>query len=215
MKGDDVTSADPNDRGEVILYRTADGRTALDVRLAGETVWLTLNQMADLFGRDKSVISRHLRNVFDSKELARKSVVAKNATTAADGKTYQVEYYSLDAIISMGYRVNSKRGTQFRIWATQTLKEHLIRGYTLNERRLREKGLTEAEQAIQPLSRTLTRHNLVNQDGRGVLEIISRYAKSWLLLNCSTAPWQIQNTAQRGACRSACPSRSNRAARAW
>jgi hypothetical protein len=171
-----------DDRGEVILYRAEDGRTALDVRLAGETVWLTLNQMADLFGRDKSVVSRHLRNIFVSKELSRKSVVAKNATTAADGKTYQVEYYNLDAIISVGYRVNSKRGTQFRIWATQTLKDHLMRGYTLNERRLREKGLSEAEQAIQLLSRTLTRHQLVNAEGAGVLDIVSRYAKSWLLL---------------------------------
>lgn len=171
-----------DDRGEVILYQTDDGRTALDVRLAGETVWLTLNQMADLFGRDKSVVSRHLRNIFVTKELSRKAVVAKNATTAADGKTYQVEYYNLDAIISVGYRVNSKRGTQFRVWATQTLKDHLIRGYTLNERRLREKGMTEAEQAIQLLSRTLTHHGLVNDEGRGVLDVVSRYAKSWLLL---------------------------------
>jgi len=177
-----MTRTKSDDRGEVVLYRTADGKTALDVRLVGETVWLTLNQMAELFGRDKSVISRHLRNVFESRELSRKAVVAKNATTAADGKTYQVEYYSLDAIISVGYRVNSKRGTQFRIWATQTLKDHLIRGYTLNERRLREKGLTEAEQAVQLLARTLTRHDLVNEEGRGVLEVVSHYAKSWLLL---------------------------------
>lgn len=177
-----MTTSKPVDRGEVVIYRTADGRTALDVRLAGETVWLTLNQMAELFGRDKSVVSRHLRNTFQTKELSRKAVVAKNATTAVDGKTYQVEYYSLDAIISVGYRVNSKRGTQFRIWATQTLKDHLIRGYTLNERRLREKGLAEAGQAIELLSRTLTRHGLVNDEGRGVLEVISRYAKSWLLL---------------------------------
>jgi len=177
-----MTRTKPDDRGEVILYRTEDGKTALDVRLAGETVWLTLNQMADLFGRDKSVISRHLRNVFQSRELSRKAVVAKNATTAADGKTYQVEYFNLDAILSVGYRVNSKRGTQFRIWATQTLKNHLIRGYTLNERRLREKGLAEAEHAIELLSHTLTRHNLVNEEGRAVLEVVSRYAKSWLLL---------------------------------
>jgi prophage maintenance system killer protein len=173
------------DRGEVVLYRTEDGRTALDVRLAGETVWLTLNQMSDLFARDKSVISRHLHNVFKSKELSRKATVAKNATVQIEGGrkiTREVEYYNLDAIISVGYRVNSKRGTQFRIWATRTLKDHIIRGYTLNERRLREKGLTEAEQAIQLLSRTLTRHNLVNEEGRGVLEVISRYAKSWLLL---------------------------------
>ena len=126
-----------NDLGEVVLYKTEDGKTALDVRLAGETVWLSLNHIAELFSRDKSVISRHLRNIFATGELSKKAVVAKNATTAADGKIYQVEYYNLDAILSVGYRVNSKRGTQFRIWATQTLKDHLIRGYTLNKRRLR------------------------------------------------------------------------------
>lgn len=176
----DTKSAD--DFGEVILYRSDDGTTAVDVRLAGETAWLTLDQIAALFARDKSVISRHLKNVFDSQELDRDSVVAKNATTAADGKVYQVEYFNLDAIISVGYRVNSKRGTQFRVWATGTLKQHLIRGYTLNERRLRERGLAEAEQAVQLLSRTLARHELVNDQGRGVLEVVSRYAKTWLLL---------------------------------
>ena len=184
-RSDVMASKQPDDRGDVILYQTDDGRTALDVRLAGETVWLTLNQMADLFGRDKSVVSRHLRNIFVTKELSKKATVAKNATVQIEGDrevTRTVEYYSLDAIISVGYRVNSKRGTQFRIWATQTLKDHLIRGYTLNERRLREKGLTEAEQAIQLLSRTLTHHNLVNDEGRGVLGIVSRSAKSWLLL---------------------------------
>ena len=105
-----------NNLGEVVLYKTEDGKTALDVRLSGDTVWLTLNQVANLFSCDKSVISRHLHNIFKTGELSRKSVVAKNATTAADGKTYQVEYFNLDAILSVGYRVNSKRGTQFRIW---------------------------------------------------------------------------------------------------
>jgi hypothetical protein len=96
----------------IILYQTADGQTSLDVRLQEETVWLSLTQMAELFDRDKSVISRHLRNIFREGELVRAAVVAKNATTAADGKTYQVEFFNLDAIISVGYRVNSKRGTQ-------------------------------------------------------------------------------------------------------
>ena len=94
--------------------------------------------MAELLDRDKSVISRHLGNVFKTGELAREAVVAKNAITASDGKTYQVDYYNLDAIISVGYRVNSKRGTQFRIWATNILKQHLANGYTINEKRIRE-----------------------------------------------------------------------------
>ena len=107
----------------ILLYQTADGQTYLDVRLQEETVWLSLTQMAALFGRDKSLISRHLRNIFREGELVRAAVVAKNATTAADGKTYQVEFFNLDAIISVGYRVNSKRGTQFCIWASSVLKE--------------------------------------------------------------------------------------------
>src|SRR5688572_17774838 len=100
----------PMPSSEIILYQTEDGRTRLQVRLENETVWLSLNQMADLFQRDKSVISRHIKNVFEERELARDSVVAESATTAADGKTYQVEFYNLDVIISVGYRVKSLRG---------------------------------------------------------------------------------------------------------
>jgi hypothetical protein len=155
--------------GEVVLYEAPDGQVRVDVRLERETVWLSLNQMAELFRRDKSVISRHLRNVFTSRELEREAVVAKSATTASDGKTYQVEYFNLDAILSVGYRVNSKRGTQFRIWATRTLRDHLLRGYTLNERRLREKGLGEMEQAVGLLARTLKQHALVTDEGRAVI----------------------------------------------
>jgi hypothetical protein len=122
---------------DLILYQTEDGRTRLQVRLQGETVWLSLNQMADLFQRDKSGISRHIKNVFDEGELARDSVVAESATTAADGKTYQVEFFNLDVIISVGYRVKSQRGTQFRIWATQRLREYLVKGFTMDDERLK------------------------------------------------------------------------------
>src|SRR5262249_952112 len=171
-----------NSGGEVVLYEAPNGEVRLDVRLERESVWLTLDQIAKLFRRDKSVISRHLRNVFSSRELNRKSVVAKNATTAADGKTYQVEYFNLDVILSVGYRVNSKRGTQFRIWATGTLREHLLRGYTLNEKRLREKGLGEFEQAVDLLRRTLNRNALVTDEGRVVLEVVQQYTRAWRLL---------------------------------
>ncbi|MDF1614966.1 RhuM family protein [Desulfurivibrio dismutans] len=170
------------DLGEIILYQSEDGSSALDVYLKDESVWLTLNQMAELFGRDKSVISRHLNNVFRDKELARAAVVAKNATTAADGKTYQVEYFSLDAIISVGYRVNSMRGTQFRIWATGVLKDHLVQGYTLNQRRLAEKGVAELKQAMSLLANTLESHDLINEEGRAVLNVVNRYARTWQLL---------------------------------
>jgi prophage maintenance system killer protein len=141
--------------------------------------------MAILFQRDKSVISRHLRNVYQNGELERKATVAKNATVQKEGRRRVerlIESYNLDAIISVGYRVNSKRGTQFRIWATGTIRDHLIQGYTLHERRLRERGVTELEQAVQLLSRTLTNQALVSHEGKGVLDIVSGYARSWLLL---------------------------------
>jgi prophage maintenance system killer protein len=141
--------------------------------------------MAELFGRDKSVVSRHLRNVFTSGELERGATVAENATVQREGDrevVRQVEYFNLDAILSVGYRVNSKRGTQFRIWATRTLRDHLLRGYSLNERRLREKGLDEIEQAVALLARTLDHHALVTDEGRAVLDVVQQYARSWRLL---------------------------------
>jgi hypothetical protein len=180
--------------GEFLVYQALDGGVRVDVRLERETAWLSLGQMVELFQRDKSVISRHLRNVFESGELDRKSVVARDATTAADGKTYQVEHYNLDAILSVGYRVNSKRGTQFRIWGTRTLREHLLHGFTLNERRLRERGLGEVEQAVGLMARTLTNNALVTDEGRAVLEVVRRYTRAWKLLldydeqTLSTAP---------------------------
>ena len=121
------------DKGEIIVYQS-DTTLQLEVRMEDETVWLSLNQIAELFERDKSVISRHIKNVFEEKELSRDSVVAKIATTGSDNKIYQVDYYNLDVIISVGYRVKSQRGTQFRIWANQILKEYLLKGYTINQR---------------------------------------------------------------------------------
>ncbi len=125
---------------EVLIYQGEDGRTRIEVRFDGETAWLSLGQMAQLFQRDKSVISRHIANVFEEGELDREVVVAKFATTALDGKTYQVEFYNLDVIISVGYRVKSHRGTQFRIWATQRLREYLTKGFALDDERLKRGG---------------------------------------------------------------------------
>ncbi|MFT4104752.1 MAG: virulence RhuM family protein [Lacrimispora sp.] len=126
--------------GEIIIYQTEDGLTKISVNMQNETVWLSLEQMADLFQRDKSTISRHIKNVFDEGELFRSSVVAKFATTASDGKTYQVEYYNLDVIISVGYRVKSQRGVQFRIWAACILKEYIKKGFVMDDERLKELG---------------------------------------------------------------------------
>ena len=129
-----------DNQGEIIIYQSEDGLTHIDVKIENETVWLTLDQMADLFDRDKSTISRHIKNVFEEGELQRESVVAKFATTAADGKTYQMDYYNLDVIISVGYRVKSIRGTQFRRWATERLKEYMIKGFTMDDERLKQLG---------------------------------------------------------------------------
>jgi len=111
---------------EIIIYNSPNGETQIDVQFEGETFWLNLNQISKLYNKDKSVISRHFKNIFESEELIRNSVVAFFATTANDGKTYNVEYFNLDAILSVGYRVNSKQGTQFRQWATQRLRDYLI-----------------------------------------------------------------------------------------
>lgn len=123
------------------LYKTLTGETQIKVRFEKDTVWLSLNQISELFGRDKSVISRHLNNIYKESELDYNSTVAKNATVQKEGKrsiSREIEYYNLDAIISVGYRVNSKQGTQFRIWATNRLKEYLIQGYSINKKRLNE-----------------------------------------------------------------------------
>lgn len=125
---------------ELVIYTTEDGLTKVEAQFDQDTVWLSLDQMSDLFQRDKSTISRHIKNIFAEGELARDSVVANFATTAADGKTYQVDYYNLDVIISVGYRVKSLRGTQFRIWASSVLKEYMRKGFALDDERLKGTG---------------------------------------------------------------------------
>ncbi len=166
-------------QGEVIIYKSDDGRAGLDVHLADETVWLNQTQMVELFQRDQSVISRHLRNVFKEGELAEESNMQKMHIANSDKP---VAFYNLDVIISVGYRVKSQRGTQFRIWATSVLKDHLINGYTTNERRLAEKGLSEMEQTLVLLTRTLRHHESLTDEGRAVLDVVGRYARSWSLL---------------------------------
>jgi|GEM_PF-661002 len=121
---------------KMVIYQTKSGALELRGDASHETIWATLDQMAEVFERDKSVISRHLKNIFLEGELDKKAVVAKNATTAKDGKIYQVEYYNLDAVISVGYRVNSKVATRFRQGATTTLREHITKGYTINRKRV-------------------------------------------------------------------------------
>lgn len=128
------------DKGQFLLYQTPDGDSQIEVKLQNDTVWLSLDQMAELFQRNKSTISRHIKNVLEDGELEADSVIANFATTATDGKKYSVAYYNLDMIISVGYRVHSYRGVQFRIWATKVLKEYIVKGFAMNDDLLKRAG---------------------------------------------------------------------------
>lgn len=173
------------DTDQIIIYQTADGQATLDVKLENDTIWLSMSQLATLFGRDKSVISRHLKNIFTEGELDRDSVVAKNATTAQDGKTYEVEYFNLDLIISVGYRINSKRGTQFRIWANNVLKNHLIKGYSINEQRLKEQTqqFNSLKQTVNLLSNVLKSKELTSDEATGLLKVVTDYSYALEILD--------------------------------
>jgi len=141
MTGD--TPVPPEDAGQLVLYRTEDGQTRVQVRLAQDSVWLTLNQLADLFQRDKSVISKHIKNIFDTGELDPARTVAKFATVQTEGArsvTRELEFYRLEVILAVGYRVHSPRGTQFRQWATARLEEYLVKGFTMDDERLKQSG---------------------------------------------------------------------------
>lgn len=135
-----MPSKDKMPKDEILLYQTEDGNTRIDVRLQGETVWLTQMQMTNLFQTTKQNVSLHLKNLFEEGELSKNSAVKESLTTASDGKRYNTTYYNLDVVISVGYRVKSIRGTQFRIWATQRLKEYLIKGFALDDVRLKQAG---------------------------------------------------------------------------
>lgn len=153
-------------KNEIILYQSDELPQHIEVRLdeVNETFWLSLNQIAELFERDKSVISRHLKNIFKDNELDKNSVVAFFATTAADGKTYNVEHFNLDAILSVGYRVNSKRGTQFRVWASKILKDYLMKGYALNQRIDRiETSYENLSKEVNKITLQLKAQDLPNQ----------------------------------------------------
>ncbi len=129
-----------SDFSEIVIYQTDDGQTKIDVRMENESVWLTQGQMVELFQSSKPNISEHIQHIFEDGELTEDAVVRKFRTTAADGKAYQVTYYNLDVIISVGYRVKSLRGTQFRRWALAVLKEYLIKGFTMNDEALKQAG---------------------------------------------------------------------------
>lgn len=169
---------------QIQLYQSQDGSIQLEVTQDAETLWLTQAQIAMLFDVKPQNITRHLKNIFEEGELQEAATCKDSLQVQKEGArqvSRKRKIYSLDAILSVGYRINSKRATQFRIWATNTLKQHLVEGYTLNQRRLAERGV-EFEQAIKLLSRTLANQQLVNEDGEAVLSVISDYARSWSLL---------------------------------
>lgn len=170
-------------KGEIIIYKDGRGEVELQVEMDNNTVWLSLDQMTNLFGRDKSVISRHIKNLFVEKELERRAVVAKFATTASDGKIYQVEYYNLDVVISVGYRVKSQQGVKFRIWATNILKEHLLKGYTINQKRLLEEkeNFEKLQKTIAFLREKAHAKTLKGQESE-ILDLLGDYARTLTFL---------------------------------
>lgn len=176
-----VSSTESGDRGRdrAAIYQAKNGKIEFRGDAQRDTVWGNLNQIAALFGRDKSVISRHINNIFKSGELQRDSVVAIFATTAADGKTYQVEHFNLDLILSVGYRVDSKQATQFRIWATRTLKQHLLDGYTVNRKRI-HRNYQKFMRAVDDIKALSGGGNIDNAD---VLELVGAFAGTWFSLN--------------------------------
>ena len=165
---------------QIEIYQSQDGQTQIEVKFGEETVWLNRNQLADLFGRDVKTIGKHVNNVFFEGELEKSAVVANIATTAADGKVYQVDHYNLDVIISVGYRVKSQQGTQFRQWATQRLKDYLVQGYAINEKRLSEKQqeVQTLKDGIRILSRVIE-----TKMGDADLTLLDQFAKGLELLD--------------------------------
>ncbi len=174
--------------GEIVIYQAPDGRTSVDVKLENDTLWLSLNDLSLLFDRDKSVISRHLRNVYAEGELTKEGTVAKNATVQMEGNrkiAREIDMYNLDAILSVGYRVNSASGTQFRIWANKILKDYLIKGFSINEKRLKEQSeqLGNLKQTVKLLSNVLETQSLNTDEATGLLKVITDYTYALDLLD--------------------------------
>ena len=174
-----------NSKGEIILYTAKDGKVTVEVNLQRETVWLTQKQIAQLFGTQRPAITKHLHNIFKSKELQESSVCSILEHTAKDGKVYTTKFYNLDVIVSIGYRVNSNRATQFRIWATNILKKYLIDGYALNERRLQDqkRKLETLQKAIKLIQNVKGRKELDYKEAMGLLEVIADYNYALELLD--------------------------------
>ena len=170
---------------QILIYEDPNATNLVQVTLAGETVWLTQKQMSELFDTSTDNVGLHLKNIYSDEELEEAATTEDFSVVQTEGQrqvSRQLKHYNLDAIISVGYRINSKRGVRFRQWATNVLRQHLAQGYTLNQQRLAERGLTEAQQALELLSRTLQTNALVDETGQAILNLIAGYAKTWRLL---------------------------------
>jgi prophage maintenance system killer protein len=167
---------------EIVLFQDDSGKTNVNVRLDGDTVWLTQKQMVELFDTTRQNIETHLKNIYEDGELDEKAVCKDYLLTAADGKRYQTKHYNLDAIISVGYRVNSKQGVAFRKWATNVLNEHLVHGFTLNQNRLADLGITEAQHVVDLLARTLEKQPGLTDESLQIVNLVKDYAKTWKTL---------------------------------
>lgn len=173
---------------DVIIYQSPDGTTSLDVRLDHETVWLTQKQMADLFDKDSDTIGLHIRNAYKEGELQPDGTAEDSSVVQNEGARKvrrKIRFYNLDVIISVGYRVKSRQGTQFRQWASRVLRDHIVKGYTLNEQRFREQAekLADMRQTVELLARTLANQELVSETGKDVLRVITDYAYALTLLD--------------------------------
>lgn len=169
----------------IVIYRDSKGNVELKTDAGKETIWANQDQIGDLFDTTKQNVSLHLKNIFKIKELAENSVVKEFFTTAEDGKQYKVKFYNLDAIIAVGYRVNSKKATQFRIWATKTLRDYILKGIAVNENRIKkihEKGAADIAKKIEFIQRTLAHRQLDTGEVGSLLSVIKDYANSWTLL---------------------------------
>lgn len=179
-----MSTPDATPGGEVLVYEAADGSARVDVRLERETVWLTQDQMAWLFGRERSVVTKHIRNAFREGELEARATRAKFTQVQAEGGrtvTREVEHYNLDVVISVGYRVKSVEGTRFRQWATRALREHLTRGFSLDRERF-ARNAAELESALQLVKRAAAGEALTTAQGRGLVGVIARYTQTFLWL---------------------------------
>lgn len=166
---------------KIEIYQNKEGQAQFNIVLENETVWLSQAQMSELFDKNKRTISEHIRNIFKEAELVEDQVVRKFRTTADDGKQYQVNHYNLDVIISVGYRVKSQQGVRFRQWATKTLKQHLVQGYTINQQRF-ERNSQELEQALNLINKALKNPEINTDTSKGLAEIVSRYTQTFLWL---------------------------------